>query len=325
MSLEDLSKDSPEWGVLYERAQQHDAARAEETLATFFRSAIRPLAEKPAFRQGFAFAPAKFIVEYFPDDVAVPMLERMKQSFPGPEYAAFRSAMDLSILECQTIAKHYDRAAAFLGQPSVREIAGPELERAVFGLSSRLAQEGKSTVALTVCSNFFGGIESAAPRYCTNSIYFNHLAALESSIGNTAGMIQIYECMRTNYPAAYVENIYHNNGALSQAYAARKQNLKIAELLASDMAKIADGSFKVSESERGLMEAQAVAFQKQGWLDKTRKPVDIERRAYGGPQSSRNPAGRWFLLAAMVLPILGYGTWQLMRPANRRVRKELKT
>ena len=308
MSLEDLSKERAEWGILYEQARQRDAAKSEATLATFFRRVIRPAAEKPAFRQSFAFAPAKFIVECFPDDVAVPILERLKRSFPGPEYAPFRSAMDLSILESYAIGKRYEAASAFLGQTNVREIAGKELEEAVFGVSSRLLQEGKPSIALTMCSNFFGSIESAVPKYCTNSIYFNHLAALESAVGNASGITHIYESMRTNHPAAYAELIYHNNGALSQAYAEQRQYLKIAALLASDLEKIAGGTFKVSESDRALMEAQALALQRKGWLDKSRKPVDIQRRELLGGRTSKA-----VLLAAVLLPGLGFAAWQLAK------------
>ena len=184
MSLEDLSKERPESGVLYEHARQRDAAKSEETLATFFRSVIRPPAEKPSFRQSFAFAPAKFIVEYLPDDVAVPILERMKRSFRVPNMPPSDRQWTSPSWNAMPSAKGTRlRLPSWVEQAFV-EIAGKDLEEAVFGVSSRLLQEGKPYVALTMCSNFFGSVESAVPKYCTNSIYFNHLAALESALGN---------------------------------------------------------------------------------------------------------------------------------------------
>ena len=114
--------------------------------------------------------------------------------------------------------------------------------------------------------------------------------------------------MRTNHPAAYAELIYHNNGALSQAYAEQKQNFRIATLLAADLGKITDGTFRVSERDRALMEAQALALQKQGWLDKRWKPVDIQGKELLGGRAIKA-----LLLAALLLPALGFAVWQLVK------------
>jgi hypothetical protein len=305
ISLEQLSKANAQWNEVYRLSKGQDASGSEEVLRQFFKAAIaRSNGVAPRFVQASAYVPAKFIVECFSYEVSIPILQRLKADYPGPEYAAFRSALDSSIAECFAIWREYGKAAEFLASPDVRRIAGEKLEQVVFALSSRvLVDEGQPALAATICSNFFGSLATAAPRYCTNSQYFNHLAAVAHAIGDGSEVIRIYESMRTNRPDTYAENLYHNNGALSQAYRERGQYESIVAITAADLEAMNSGKIRVSAQDKRLMENLGEQLEKQGWLDKTGKAA---RYPPGTRHSSLLPVvGICVLLVApLVLTVL---------------------
>lgn len=275
-NLKETAEEFPEWRKAYESSQSGDVAGAERHITEFFEKVFQKVsAEYSNFNLRGAFIPAKFITESVPPRISVPVLKRIQLKFKERDSGEFQSAINMAIFESYVMWDQYEQALEYVTSIDPASNQSQALESGIFGFSTRLVQEGKGSLARTMCSNYFGSFINPKMKYCTNAIYYSHLGRLEQDHTNAMGMIEIFESLRTNRSTAYGEMYMHNFDSLAQALRAVTNYYRIAQVVASDRRSITNGTLSIPDEDRKEFDKYVAFIKKQGWLDSNYEAVDL--------------------------------------------------